>query len=206
MAPNPATGSVAAGGGMAEPRLAPTLPTDPIPELVARCLLGDRRAQYDLYKRYAKAMYNICKRIVGHDAEAEDVLQDAFVDAFSNLHRFRGDSTFGAWLKQIVVNRAVGCLRARRLPLVSSETIDNEAIDIPDNDTQTDEDQLRYDVDRVRQAVARLPDGYRVVLTLYLFEGYDHDEIGQILTISESTSRSQYLRAKRKLLTELTNE
>lgn len=185
---------------MAEPRLAPTLPTDPIPDLVARCLLGDRRAQYDLYKRYAKAMYNVCKRIVGHDAEAEDVLQDAFVDAFGNLHRFRGDSTFGAWLKQIVVNRAVGCLRARRLPLVSTELLDSEAIELPDNGMAIDEEQLQYDVERVRKAIANLPDGYRVVLTLYLFDGYDHDEIGKILSISESTSRSQYLRAKRKLI------
>ncbi len=181
-----------------------TYPTpDLIADLVARCLLGDRRAQYDLYKRYAKAMYNVCKRIVGHDAEAEDVLQDAFIDAFGNLHRFRGDSTFGAWLKQIVVNRAVGCLRARRLPLVSTDTLDNEILDRADDVSTIDEAQLQYDVERVRQAVARLPDGYRVVLTLYLFEGYDHDEIGQILSISESTSRSQYLRAKRKLLTEL---
>ena len=200
MAPNPATGSVAAGGGMAEPSLTPTLPLDPVPELVARCLLGDRRAQYDLYKRYAKAMYNVCKRIVGHDAEAEDVLQDAFVDAFGNLHRFRGESTFGAWLKQIVVNRAVGCLRARRLPLVSTYTLDNESFDRADDVSGIDESQLQYDVEQVQKAVARLPDGYRVVLTLYLFEGYDHDEIGQILSISESTSRSQYLRAKRKLI------
>ena len=200
MAPNPATGSEAAGEDRAEPCLAPTLPFDPVPELVARCLLGDRRAQYDLYKRYAKAMYNVCKRIVGHDAEAEDVLQDAFVDAFGNLHRFRGESTFGAWLKQIVVNRAVGCLRARRLPLVSTEVLDNEVVDRADDGSGVDESQMQWDVERVRKAVARLPDGYRVVLTLYLFDGYDHDEIGQILHISESTSRSQYLRAKRKLI------
>ena len=188
---------------MATPRLTPILPLDPVPDLVARCLLGDRRAQYDLYKRYAKAMYNVCKRIVGHDAEAEDVLQDAFVDAFGNLHRFRGESTFGAWLKQIVVNRAVGCLRARRLPFISTDTLDAEAIDRADEGGGIDEAQMQWDVERVRQAVARLPDGYRVVLTLYLFEGYDHDEIGQILSISESTSRSQYLRAKRKLMSEL---
>ncbi|MBO0934260.1 RNA polymerase sigma factor [Fibrella aquatilis] len=188
---------------MAIPRLTPILPLDPVPDLVARCLLGDRRAQYDLYKRYAKAMYNVCKRIVGHDAEAEDVLQDAFVDAFGNLHRFRGESTFGAWLKQIVVNRAVGCLRTRRLPLVSTETLDNENFDRAEEGEGIDEAQMQWDVERVRQAVARLPDGYRVVLTLYLFDGYDHDEIGQILSISESTSRSQYLRAKRKLISEL---
>ena len=175
-----------------------------ITELVDRCKTGDRRAQHDLYSRYAKAMYNVCLRIVGHDAEAEDVLQEAFLDAFGNLHRFRAESTFGAWLKQIVVNRAIGQLRSRKLTLVSTDDL-GESFDVPDSgDGYVDEESLNWDVERVRRAMQTLPEGYRVVLTLHLFEGYDHEEIGQILCIGESTSRSQYLRAKRKLVEQLT--
>ncbi len=87
-------------------------------ELVERCKLGERKAQYELYRQYAKAMYNVCVRILNHDAEAEDVLQEAFIDAFNHIQSFRGQSTFGAWLKQIVVNRAINHLRSRRLTLV----------------------------------------------------------------------------------------
>lgn len=175
-----------------------------ITDLVDRSKMGDRRAQYDLYNRYVKAMYNVCLRIVAHEAEAEDVLQEAFLDAFSNLHRFRAESTFGAWLKQIVVNRAIGHLRSRRLALVSTDEL-GDGFDAPDDTGGgIDEETLQWDVERVRRAIQKLPEGYRVVLTLHLFEGYDHEEIGQVLRIGESTSRSQYLRAKRKLMDLLT--
>lgn len=152
-------------------------------------------------------MYNVCLRIVVHQAEAEDVLQEAFLDAFTNLHRFRAESTFGAWLKQIVVNRAIGHLRSRRLLLVSTETVTDAALDRPDDGGGfgggLDEEAIEWDVERVRRAMTTLPEGYRVVLSLYLFEGYDHEEIGQILGIGESTSRSQYLRAKKKLVDQI---
>jgi RNA polymerase sigma factor (sigma-70 family) len=187
------------------------LATYPAPDLITalvdRCKTGDQRAQYDLYNRYAKAMYNVCLRIVVHQAEAEDVLQEAFLDAFSNLHRFRAESTFGAWLKQIVINRAIGHLRSRKLLTVSTDTFaDADAYDVPDNGGGIDEAAIAWDVERVRQCMGTLPEGYRVVLSLYLFEGYDHEEIGQILGIGESTSRSQYLRAKKKLVERMTNE
>ncbi len=171
-------------------------------ELVRRCQAGERQAQYDLYKQYAKAMYNVCLRIVNHDAEAEDVLQEAFIDAFSHIHSFRGQSTFGAWLKQIVVNRAINHLRSRRLQLVdldSQRVGDDGGTDWADPEPY-DEGGVQFEVDRVRQAMQQLPEGYRVVLSLYLFEGYDHEEIGTVLNISETTSRTQYLRGKKRLL------
>jgi RNA polymerase sigma factor (sigma-70 family) len=176
-------------------------------DLVKRCQQGERRAQYDLYQQYVKAMYNVCLRIVNHDAEAEDVLQEAFIDAFSHIGSFRGQSTFGAWLKQIVVNRAINHLRGRRLALVSLDSIsfgdeDGDTADRPDYaDTEPyDEEGVQFEVERVRRALSQLPEGYRVVLSLYLFEGYDHEEIGTILNISETTSRTQYLRGKKRLL------
>lgn len=150
-------------------------------------------------------MYNVCLRIVNHEAEAEDVLQEAFIDAFGHINTFRGQSTFGAWLKQIVVNRAINHLRGRRLELVSLESNqfgEDESADRADwADTEPhDEDDIQLEVERVRQGIQQLPEGYRVVLSLYLFEGYDHEEISNVLSISETTSRTQYLRGKKRLL------
>ena len=147
-------------------------------------------------------MFNVCLRILNHEAEAEDVLQEAFLDAFSHIGSFRGQSTFGAWLKQIVVNRAINHLRSRRLELVDIESHrlgEDDGLDYADAEPY-DEEGVQLEVDRVRQAMQRLPEGYRVVLSLYLFEGYDHEEIGNVLNISETTSRTQYLRGKKRLL------
>lgn len=142
-------------------------------------------------------MLNVAFRIVGDIAEAEDVLQEAFVDAFAKLKDFRQDTTFGLWLKQIVVNRSINLLRKRKLELVELE--DGHLENIADDESWDDED-IQYQVARVKEGMNQLPDGYRVVISLYLLEGYDHEEIGQILNISENTSRTQFLRAKRKLI------
>ena len=181
--------------------LEPRIYIDKHTELVERCRLGESRAQYELYKHYAKSMLNVCVRVLNHVGEAEDVLQEAFLDAFSHLHTFRGQSTFGAWLKQIVVNKAINQLRQRRLQLVNIEDqhFGNDDFDVADSEP-FDEEAVGLDIDRVRRAMSQLPEGYRVVLALYLFEGYDHEEIGEILKISESTSRTQYMRGKKKLL------
>lgn len=169
-------------------------------ELVERCKLGERKAQYELYKSYSKAMFNICMRIINHMGEAEDALQEAFVDAFSNLHQFRQQSTFGAWLKQIVVNKAINQVRSRKVKWVEIDEWQEGEVEEPAEEMTLWEDESTFEVERIRNAVLRLPDGYRVVLSLYLFEGYDHEEIGEVLGISESTSRTQYMRAKRKLV------
>ena len=161
--------------------------------LVNDCRAGNRKAQFELYKLYASAMYNVALRIVNDDAEAEDVLQEAFLDAFNRIGDFRQETTFGLWLKQIVINRAINYLRKRKAEFVSLDEV--EIADEPSNDYE--ETQLK--VEAIKAAMAELPDGYRVVLTLYLFEGYDHEEIAHILKITENTSRSQYMRAKRKL-------
>jgi RNA polymerase sigma factor (sigma-70 family) len=171
-------------------------------DLVERCKLGERKAQYELYRQYAKAMYNVSLRILNHGSEAEDSLQEAFLDAFNHIHSFRGQSTFGAWLKQIVVNRAINHLRGRRVELVELDTTrmgDEDGLDWADSDP-CDETGINYDVERIRQAMQKLSEGYRVVLSLYLFEGYDHEEIGHILKISETTSRTQFMRGRKKLL------
>jgi RNA polymerase sigma factor (sigma-70 family) len=161
--------------------------------LVNDCRAGNRKAQFELYKLYASAMYNVALRIVNDDTEAEDVLQEAFLDAFNRIADFRQETTFGLWLKQIVINRSINYLRKRKAEFVGLDDI--EVVDEP----STDFEETQLKVDAIKAAVAELPDGYRVVLTLYLFEGYDHEEIAHILKITENTSRSQYMRAKRKL-------
>lgn len=165
--------------------------------LVDRCKNGDQRAQYEIYKLYKKAMFNTCLRFLNHEAEAEDVLQDAFVDAFAKIHSYRQEASFGLWLKQIVVNKAINKLRTRKLQFVDLE----QGTEIADTSTYPlDEEEISMDVQRIKHALGLLPDGYRAVVNLYLFEGYDHEEISSILGISESTSRTQFMRGKKKLL------
>jgi len=166
-------------------------------QLVLECKQGSKKACYELYKLYSKAMLNVAFRIVGNIAEAEDVLQEAFVDAFSKLKDFRQDTTFGLWLKQIVVNRSINLLRKRRLELVDLE--EGQLENLAEEEIE-DEEEIQFQAARIKEAMKELPEGYRLVISLYLLEGYDHEEIGQILNISENTSRTQFLRAKRKLL------
>jgi len=161
--------------------------------LVNECRQGSRKAQFEIYKLYAKAMYNVALRIVNYEEEAEDVLQESFLDAFTRLDSFRGETTFGLWLKQIVINKSINYLRKRKVEFVSIE-----AVDVAE-EPAADVEDLTLRVEEVKAGIAQLPDKYRVVLSLYLFEGYDHEEIAHILKISESTSRTQYMRAKMKL-------
>ena len=146
-------------------------------------------------------MYNVCMRMLDHAGEAEDTLQEAFVDAFTHIGQFRQQSTFGAWLKQIVVNKAISQLRSRKMKWVEIDEWQAEHEDTLLVEDGLDlQEEVEYEVERIRRTMQQLPEGYRVVMTLYLFEGYDHEEIGEVLGISEVTSRTQYLRAKRKLV------
>ena len=165
-------------------------------DLVVECKKGSKKAHYELYQLYSKAMLNTAFRIVDNLDEAQDVLQEAFLDAFARIKDFRQETTFGLWLKQIVIHRAINLLRKRKMDLVS---IDNEQIENLADEDFNDDDEVQYKVAQVKEAIKQLPEGYRVVLSLYLLEGYDHEEIGQVLNINENTSRTQFLRAKRKL-------
>ena len=165
-------------------------------QLVVECKQGSKKACYELYRLYSKAMLNVAFRILDSMDEAEDVLQESFLDAFNKVKDFRQETTFGLWLKQIVVNRSINLLRKRKIEWVNmeSEQLENIA-----DEEVCDDEETQYKVAQVKQAMQLLPEGYRVILSLYLLEGYDHEEIGQILNITENTSRTQFLRAKRKL-------
>ncbi|MEZ5073012.1 MAG: sigma-70 family RNA polymerase sigma factor [Bacteroidales bacterium] len=164
-------------------------------DVIESCMKGDVRAQYQLYSLYAKAMYNICYRMTNVQEDAEDMLQESFSYAFSKLGSFRFESSFGAWLKRIVVNTCINHLKKRRIDLVYPE----HPMEAPEEDDPVDYGEVRFQAERVRTAMEALPDGYRVVFSLYLLEGYDHKEISDILGITESTSKSQFLRAKQKI-------
>jgi RNA polymerase sigma factor (sigma-70 family) len=159
--------------------------------LIEQCRKGSRDAQFRLYNQYSRAMFNLSLRITNNREDAEDILQESFTECFRKISSFRFESTFGAWLKAIVVNRSINHLRKKQVSLVYLENL-------PDHPVQ-DEKDIQYSIDGIIKGIELLPDGYRVILTLYLLEGYDHSEISQILGIAESTSKSQYMRAKEKL-------
>jgi len=164
-------------------------------DVIESCMRGDVRAQYQLYSLYSKAMYNICYRMMNQQEEAEDMLQEAFSYAFRKLGSFRFESSFGAWLKRIVVNTCINHLKKRRVDLVYTE----QQNDPVPSDEFVDYEEIKFKVESVMKAIEKLPEGYRVVFSLYLLEGYDHKEISEIMGISESTSKSQFLRAKQKI-------
>jgi RNA polymerase sigma factor (sigma-70 family) len=159
--------------------------------IIEECRNGSSKAQSHLYNLYSKAMYNLAYRILNNREDAEDILQEAFVECFRNLNTFRFESTFGAWLKKIIVNKCINHIKKKKIDLTLCETLPNTI--------QEEEEEVIYDTSRIFKGIEMLPDGYRIILTLYLLEGYDHSEISQILGITESTSKSQYSRAKEKL-------
>lgn len=159
-------------------------------ELIEQCRQGDRVAQYRLYGLYSKAMYNICLRMVPDEQESQDILQEAFLKAFGKLRSFRGECPFGVWLKRIVINQCLSYLRKKRpvlIDITSHEPIDNC------EDPEPDEP---IDPGTINDSILQLPDKARIIFTLFCLEGYHHKEIAELLGITESTSKTQYHRAR----------
>lgn len=164
-------------------------------EIIELSKTGNPKAQFQLYKLYSKAMFNICVRMLNSIEEAEDLLQESFTDAFMKLNSFRYESSFGAWLKRIVINKCINAINKKKIDLVFPD----QPVEQDTRDEEVDYSGIDMDVQRIHLAVGKLPDGYRVIFSLYALEGYDHGEISQIMNISESTSKSQFLRAKQKI-------
>lgn len=169
-------------------------------DLINRCINGERKAQQELYLTYNKAMYNLCLRMLNQQDHAQDVLQDAFVSAFKNLQRFKQESTFGAWLKKIVVNHCLNFIQKNKKSIWVS---------LDENRHENIEEESTFDVlenigyENFNHAIKNLPEGCRMVLTLFAFENYPHAEVAKMLNISVGTSKSQYNRAKSLLKQEL---
>ena len=164
--------------------------------LIEACKRKDQKAQFEIYQLYYVAMYNTSLRIVGDPDDAEDVMQESFLKAFAKLKTYRGEVSFGAWLKRIVINKALDFLRLKKERLSLDEV--GEIEEIPDDPPETME--VAYQAEIIKRAIYSLPEGYRIVLSLILLEGYDHEEVSEILNISNATSRTQYHRAKKKLI------
>ncbi|MDC7995742.1 RNA polymerase sigma factor [Altibacter sp. HG106] len=162
--------------------------------LVEQCKQHDRKAQMALYNQYCEGMLIVASRYINDTAAAEDAMQEAFIKAFTKLDQFQGDVTFGAWLKRIVINTCLDVLKARKL---ETDPVNEETLTIVQDDNWTVPDATT--VAEVKEAIAALPENYRVVVTLFLLEGYDHQEISEILGITESASRTNLHRGKNKL-------
>lgn len=151
-----------------------------------------------LYNQYCDGMFAVASRYISDSMEAEDMVQESFIKAFKKIEQFKGEVSFGAWLKRIVINRCIDSIKSKRERMTNLEETHLQVIDKQDSDDEWwVEDSIS--VEEVKNAIDELPDRYKYVIKLYLMEGYDHQEISQILGISEVASRTQLLRGKRKL-------
>jgi RNA polymerase sigma factor (sigma-70 family) len=148
------------------------------------------------FKLYSRGMYNICLRMVGNKQDAEDILQDAFFLAYLNIKSLKSEDSFGAWLKRIVINQ---CLKFLRTRIVFAD-IDPEKDDFEE---ENDINLYNFEMKEINDNICKLPDGCRMVFSLYLLENYTHRQIAEMLEISESTSKSQYQRARQLLQRQL---
>lgn len=165
-------------------------------ELIEACVLNDRTAQMKIYNLYYKAMYNTSYHIVNDSFIAEDIMQDAFLDAFSKIGKFEWRSSFGSWLKRIVVNKSIDSVKKTNNHIELNE----ELVDFADDSDKDNFDNIQCKLDEIKISLKSLSENYRTILVLHLFEGYDHQEISQILKLPYNNVRVRYMRAKRKLI------
>ena len=164
--------------------------------LVEGCRKNNKKSQLQLYNMYYKAMYNTAFRILKNSAEAEDVMQEAFLTAFQKIEEYKGDATFGAWLKRIVINRAIDEVKRKKETISLDEAVTNISVD---DSTENYLEILACKIEQIRDGIEKLADDDRVIISLFLLEGYDHEEISQVLEISHNASRTRYSRAKQRL-------
>ncbi|APD06179.1 putative RNA polymerase sigma factor [Flavobacteriaceae bacterium UJ101] len=167
-------------------------------KLLRKCASGDRKAQLELYKKYAQGMFKVSFSIVRNSALAEDVVQEAFISIFKNLNSFKGEVTFGAWMKRIVINKSISALKKEKR--FDFETELEEFVE------ETNWEESKIDLIRLKQCMQQLSDKDHTIISLYYLEGYDHAEIAEILNISYDNSRTILSRAKVKLKNLIENE
>lgn len=163
-------------------------------ELVEQCKANNRNAQLQLYRKYCDGMFCVAMRFLKNEDDAEDVLQESFIKAFQRIGQFKGEVTFGAWLKRIVVNGCIDYLKSKKQRTVALDESYMHVAEEGDWNVAT-----TIDLEEVKKAIEELPEKYRFVVQLFLVEGYDHSEIADILNISETASRTRLLRGKGKL-------
>lgn len=173
--------------------------------LISECRKNDRRAQMQLYNTYCKRVYNSCLRIFRNAQDAEDAMQDSFLKAFANLDKYEQSMPFAAWITRIAVNTSIDKLRKKDIEVIDfNENIGSAHI--VDADDNEDWDRIINKVDEVKAAIDKLPESSRIIINLYLIEGYDHDEIAEILNVAAGTVRVKYMRAKQRLVELIQNK
>lgn len=160
-------------------------------DLIKACIDGDPRMQEELYRRFAPKMYAVCFRYANNADDAQDLLQEGFIKVFRNLHRFRAEGSFEGWVRRVFVNSSIEQFRKKSAKL--SMLTEKEEGTIPDSDISALDSLAERDI---LALIRDLSPGYRTVFNLYVVEGYSHREIGELLNISEGTSKSQLARAK----------
>ena len=169
-------------------------------QLIAMCQVNNDLGYNGLYERYAKRIYNSIHRIVSHTAEAEDILQETFLTAFKEIGKLSGVANFEAWIKRVAINKAISHLRKKKIEFSDLDHTEIEA----EKEYDTQENELfETQVEDVRKSIENLPQGYKTIVCLYLFENISQEEIGAMLGISHNTVRTQYHRAKKKVLLSL---
>lgn len=166
-------------------------------DIIEKCKQNNRLAQMQLYNQYCNGMYIVANRFVKDAAEAEDVVQEAFIKAFQKLHQYKGEVTFGAWLKRIVVNKSIDYLKSKKQQVVALEEVHLKVVDATNDDKWLVDEKITCL--EVKNAINTLPEKYKYVVMLFLMEGYDHQEISEILNITQVASRTQLSRGKQKL-------
>jgi len=168
--------------------------------LVERVKTADELACKELYEQFSKPMYNLCLRMMNHEQDALDVLQDSFVKIFQNIGQLEQESLLPAWIKRICVNTCLQTIEKKKK--LRFEDIENTPVLINMNDEENivNEEEFENNMNNIISSLSLLPEKYRIVFTMYAIEDYSHEEISQMLGIANATSRSQYLRAKQKLV------
>ncbi|WP_121667487.1 RNA polymerase sigma factor [Mesonia aquimarina] len=164
-------------------------------ELIEKCRQNNRKAQLELYNKYCDGMYYVALRFLKNQHDAEEAMHEGFVQAFLKLHQFTGEVTFGAWLKRIVINKSIDKLKARKVNFtaINEQTLGTVE---EDNDWSVADE---VSVDEIKKEIEALPENYKYPVLLFLIEGYDHEEIAQILGITAVSSRTLVHRGKKKL-------
>ena len=166
-------------------------------DIIEKCKQNNRAAQLQLYNQYCDGMFSVAMRFVKDTMEAEDIVQEAFIKAFTKLHQYKAEVSFGAWLKRIVINKSIDLLKSKKQHMLELDEVHLKVVDSSHENEWLVDDIIT--LENVKEAIEKLPDKYQYVVMLYLIEGYDHQEIAEILNITEVASRTQLSRGKAQL-------
>ncbi len=171
-------------------------------QIIAGCIAGKRHERNMLYKKYASKMHGVCLRYTINKAEAEDILMEGFMKIYSNIKTFRNDGSFEGWLKRIIINTAITHYRKNnKYHFIDIEQI--ELSEMEDSQEENDIEEMQFSKEEMLNVIQQLPEGYKMVFNLFVFENYSHKEIAEMLEISENTSKTQLLKARKWLRNKL---